>query len=122
LHIPLPVTDLRHLPEQIRESEAQRLLAGEIQRPFDLAHGPLLRTALLRLDTHEYVLILCMHHIVSDEWSIGVLYQELGALYDAALRERPANLPHLPIQYADYAVWQRQRLQGPLLERQLAYW
>ncbi len=125
LHIPLPVTDLRHLPEATREAEALRLTNQEIERPFDLAQGPLLRTMLLRLDAHEHILVLTMHHIVSDAWSMDVLFRELTTLY-AAFRSGQsalsAALSALPIQYVDFAVWQRQWLQGAALERQLAYW
>ena len=122
LALTLPVVDLGNLLETEREAEAQRLTIEEAQRPFDLAQGPLLRTTLLRLDKEEHILLLTMHHIVSDGWSMGVLFRELSALYEAFSAGKPSPLPELPIQYADFAVWQRQWLQGETLEAQLAYW
>jgi amino acid adenylation domain-containing protein len=118
----LPVLDLRTLPQSEREAESLRLATEESRRPFDLAHGPLVRTTLLRLDEADHVFLLTMHHIVCDGWSMGVFSRELAALYTAFARGRPSPLPELPIQYADFAVWQRQRLQGEVLEEQLAYW
>ena len=118
----LPVVDLRALPEQAREEAARRLAAeGEIKL-FDLATGPLLRVTALRLDDQEYVLLMTTHHIVCDGWSSGVLVRELAALYAAFRAGEPSPLPPLPVQYADYAVWQRRLLEGPLKEKQLAYW
>ncbi|WP_375772564.1 non-ribosomal peptide synthase/polyketide synthase [Archangium gephyra] len=118
----LPVTDLTVLPVTQREAEAWRLATEEAQRPFDLERGPLLRARLLKLDDQEHVLALNMHHIVSDGWSMGVLVREAGLLYAAYSQNQPSPLPELPVQYADYAVWQRQWLQGEELERQLSYW
>src|SRR6185369_8692340 len=89
---------------------------------FDLTRGPLLRVTLMKLDDEEHLLVLTMHHIVSDGWSMGVLIGEFVQLYEAFVAERPSPLPDLPIQYADYAYWQRQWLQGDVLETQLAYW
>ncbi|WP_164002735.1 non-ribosomal peptide synthetase, partial [Pyxidicoccus caerfyrddinensis] len=120
--VPLDVVDLRHLPEDAREAEARRLATAEALRPFHLSTGPLLRASLLRLKAHEHVLLVTMHHIVSDGWSLGVLVRELVALYGAFSSGRPAALPPLPVQYADYAVWQRQWLKGEVLERQLGWW
>ena len=122
MSLTLPVEDLQELPEAEREAEAQRLLTEEAQRPFDLEKGPLLRAALLRLDEEEHVLLLTMHHIVSDGWSMGVFNRELAVLYEAFSVGKPSPLPELPIQYADFAVWQREWLQGEVLEEQLAYW
>ncbi|UCF78981.1 MAG: non-ribosomal peptide synthetase, partial [Candidatus Eiseniibacteriota bacterium] len=122
LTLTLPVVDLRNLSETEREAEAQRLTIEETQRPFDLARGPLLRATLLRLDEEGHVLLLTMHHIVSDEWSMEILFRELSALYEAFSRGKPSPLPELPIQYADFAVWQRQWLQGSGLEAQLPFW
>src|SRR5207253_1839786 len=93
-----------------------------LQQRFDLAHDRLLRVALLRLAADQHVLVLAMHHIVSDGWSIGVLVREVEALYAAFAQGRPSPLPELPVQYADYAVWQRRWLADGALERQLAYW
>jgi amino acid adenylation domain-containing protein len=114
--------DLLSSPKGEREAEAKRLAIAEVRRPFDLARGPLLRVTLLRLDEDEYVLVLTMHHIVSDGWSMGVLVREVVTLYDAFLNDKPSPLPELPIQYADYACWQREWLQGEILEKQLGYW
>ncbi|HEX7243518.1 MAG TPA: condensation domain-containing protein, partial [Longimicrobiaceae bacterium] len=104
-----------------REAEVQRRVHAEATRPFDLA-GPLFRARLLRVGPEEHVLLLCVHHIVSDGWSMEVLVRELDALYTAFLRGEPSPLPGLPLQYADFAVWQRERLRGPGLEAHLAFW
>jgi amino acid adenylation domain-containing protein len=122
LEVLLPVMDLRPLPATDRETEARRLAAEEAERPFDLAQGPLLRTTLLRLDEQENLLLVTMHHIISDGWSQRVFLRELTTLYAAFLTEKASPLEELPIQYADYAVWQRQWLQGEVLHTQLAYW
>jgi hypothetical protein len=98
------------------------LINEEANRPFDLARGPLLRATLLRVDENEYAALFTMHHIVSDGWSMGVLVREIAALYEAYSSGQGSSLPLLPIQYADFAVWQRQWLQGEVLEQQLAYW
>src|SRR6185503_1558579 len=90
--------------------------------PFDLQRGPLLRVQLLQLSEDEHVLLVTMHHIVSDGWSMGVLVREVAALYTAFSSGQPAALEELPIQYADYAVWQREWLREEVLERQLSYW
>ncbi|MEG4629128.1 amino acid adenylation domain-containing protein [Microcoleus sp. AR_TQ3_B6] len=121
-HLPINVVDLRNLPKEFRQTEANRLTAQEAQRSFNLSEDLLLRVTLLQLDDAEYLLMLNMHHIVSDGWSIGVLIQELGALYTAFAREKPSPLPALSVQYADFAKWQREWLQGEVLETQLAYW
>ncbi|WP_414574316.1 condensation domain-containing protein, partial [Nostoc sp. CCY 9925] len=105
-----------------REAETMRLASEEAQRPFDLSQGPLLRATLLRLDEKENVLLLTMHHIVSDGWSTGVLVREIAVLYEAFSAGKLSPLPELPIQYTDFAYWQRQWLQGEVLETQLAYW
>jgi amino acid adenylation domain-containing protein len=120
LTLDLPVVDLRPLPYP--QDVEQRILARETRRPFDLLHGPLLRALLLRLGDEEHRLTLCLHHVASDAWSMDVLGRELAALYEASCTGRPAALPELPIQYADYALWQRDRLQGEVLEQQLQYW
>ncbi len=124
--LPLPLVDLSDLAEAPREAEVRRLAGREIGRPFDLARGPLLRTTLLRCAAEEHVLFLNMHHIVSDGWSLGVLVRELVALYggfiDPGGGTGEAALPELPVQYADFAVWQRAWLEGEELERQQAYW
>jgi amino acid adenylation domain-containing protein len=120
--VPLPLVDLASLPHGERTAEARRLAAAEARRTFDLTRGPLLRAALLRLAAEEHVLLLTLHHIVSDGWSMGVLAREVAALYDAFAAGRAAELPELPVQYADYAAWQRAWLAGDVLATQLAYW
>jgi amino acid adenylation domain-containing protein len=104
------------------EAAALGVAAQEVRQTFDLEHGPLLRTTLLRLNDDDHLLLVTIHHIVSDGWSMGVLIQELLALYSAFSSGEAPALPELPIQYADFAVWQRQWLQGPLLEKLLSYW
>jgi surfactin family lipopeptide synthetase A len=120
--VALPVADLQNYPESEREARAARLVGEEARRPFDLARGPLLRCLLWRLATEDHILLLTMHHIVSDGWSMGVLYRELSALYETFRQGKAPSLPELPIQYADFAVWQREWLRGEVLERQLSYW
>ena len=122
LGLPLPVVNLAEMDDAEREAEAKRLTAEEARKPFDLAAGPLLRTTLLRLGTQEHILLFTMHHIISDGWSLGVMMEEVAKLYNAYAAGLPSPLPPLPIQYADYAVWQREWLQGEVLEEQLAYW
>jgi len=118
----LPVEDLSHLSEANREAAARRRAGEEARRAFDLSTGPLFRAGLLRLGEEDHVLLLSMHHIVSDGWSMGVLYREFSALYGAYREGRESPLPELGVQYADYAVWQREQLEGEVLERQLSYW
>jgi amino acid adenylation domain-containing protein len=122
LAMTLPVVDLQELPEADRRVEAQRLTTEEIQKPFDLTTGPLVRCTLLRLDDKDHVTLLTMHHIVSDAWSMGIFLQEIAVLWHAYATGNPSPLLELPIQYADFAVWQREWLQGETLETQLAYW
>ncbi|RKG63993.1 amino acid adenylation domain-containing protein, partial [Corallococcus sp. CA054B] len=118
----LPVEDLSGLEESAREAETLRLATREARQPFHLVHGPLLRTALLRLEEETHVLLVTMHHIVSDGWSMGVLVKELATSYAAFSAGREPSLAPLPVQYADFALWQRQWLQGETLESQLGYW
>jgi len=122
LTLTVPLVDLQGLPADQREAEAMRLAAEEADEPFDLAHGPLLRARLLKLADEHHILLLTMHHIVSDGWSMAVLFRDLSELYTAIREGRPHKLPGLPIQYADYALWQREWLQGDVLQQQLAYW
>jgi pristinamycin I synthase-3/4 len=119
---PLPEVDLGALPVLLREPESRRLAAEEASRPFDLARGPLFRAVLLRLAAEEHLLLLDLHHIVSDGWSMGVLVREISVLYTAALRGEPAPLPELPLQYADFAVGQREWLRGEALAEQIGFW
>lgn len=121
LSVSLPKIDLQHLPQNERVAAAQELIEQEMQQPFNLAQGPLLRVTLLQLSQVEYVLVINLHHIVFDEWSIAILIRELGLLYTALCAGKP-SLPELPIQYADFAHWQREWLQKDVLESQLSYW
>jgi amino acid adenylation domain-containing protein len=119
---PFPVVDLAGLPAGPRNAESARLAQEEARRPFDLSRGPLLRETLVCLGSEEHRLLLTFHHVASDGWSLGVLLDELGALYRAGLAGRPSPLPELPVQYADFALWQRRWLDGDVLAAQLAYW
>ncbi|MGA2078247.1 MAG: amino acid adenylation domain-containing protein, partial [Terriglobia bacterium] len=118
----LRIDDLQGLPELQRSSEAQSRIVEEVRLPFDLVSGPLLRARLLRLKEQEHILILIIHHIVCDGWSFRILFDELAALYQARFAVLLNPLPELPIQYADFAYWQGQRLQEDLIEPQLSYW
>jgi len=122
LHIALPVMDLTSIPADHREEEARRIVQNECDKPFDLAKDPPLRALLLKLDEREHILFLNSHHISSDGWSNGVFMRDLAVFYAAALERTPPALPDLVIQYADYAVWQRNWLRGEVLDRQLKYW
>ena len=122
LPLRLSCIDLESFPAVDREAEAGRLACEEARRPFDLARGPLLRATLLRLGPQEHVALVVMHHIVSDGWSLGVFLKELATLYGSYAAGMPSPLAEPPVQYADYAAWQRRRLNGPALERLLAYW
>jgi amino acid adenylation domain-containing protein len=118
----LPLVDLAGLPASARESEAARLAADDARRPFDLAHGPLLRTALVRLAAAEHLLLATFHHIVTDGWSNEVFTRELLALHEAFAAGRPSPLPPLPAQYPDFAVWQQRWLTGDTVENLVATW
>lgn len=118
----LQVLDLQQLAKTEREEKLKQLAAEEASKPFDLTKGPLLRASLLQLDAEEYVLLLTLHHIIFDGWSIGVFLQELAALYEAFSIGKPSPLPELSIQYADFAIWQREWLAGDRLQTQLNYW
>jgi NRPS condensation-like uncharacterized protein len=120
--LPLPVESLEHLPAGEREAEARRLHLLETQRPFVLSRAPLLRIRLWRLEERVHVLSLNLHHIVWDGWSAGIFINEISALYKAFVLDQPSPLPELPIQYADFAIWELERLQGPVLEERLRYW
>jgi amino acid adenylation domain-containing protein len=118
----LPVEDLSHLPPVERDGEVHRLSDEEAQRVFDLTSDLMLRARLLRLAVDEHVLLVTMHHISSDGWSLGIFARELSALYTAYRQGLPSPLEELPVQYADYALWQRQWLRAEVLEGQLSYW
>ncbi|HET9117949.1 MAG TPA: amino acid adenylation domain-containing protein, partial [Pseudonocardiaceae bacterium] len=120
--VPVPVLDLSDLAEPERSAELDRMLAAESDQPFDLSHGPLMRVRLVRLAARDHALVLVVHHIITDGWSMGVLIDELGVFYQAAVRHEVADLAPLPVHYADFAAWQRAALPGPALEKDLAYW
>jgi amino acid adenylation domain-containing protein len=122
LELKLLFVDLQNLPFDEREVEAQRLATNEAQQPFDLEREPLVRVMVLQLGSSEYVFLLIVHHIIFDGWSTDVFYGELAALYEAKCTGKPLILPELPVQYADFAVWQRHWLTGEVLETQLNYW
>jgi amino acid adenylation domain-containing protein len=120
--VDLAVEDLSALAADGADTVLMMRVAEEANRPFDLSRDPLLRVGLFRLATDHHVLMLVMHHVVSDGWSLGVLVREVASLYDAFTREEPSPFPELSVQYADYAVWEREWLRGEALDRQLAYW
>jgi acyl carrier protein len=120
--VALPLIDLSNLRTGAQEIEAYRLAADEAARPFDLASGPLLRVCLARLTEAEHLFLFNLHHVVSDGWSIDIFVREVGALYRAGVAGEPADLPALPVQYADYAVWQRRWLRGDVEQAESAYW
>src|SRR6266566_2940614 len=113
---------LQEIPEDVRKVKLRRLVREDIRRPFDLRHGPLLRATLLKLGEQEHALLLTMHHIISDAWSMELFFHELKTLYVAYASRQSSPLPEVSIQYADYAIWQQEWLQGEVLETQLAYW
>jgi amino acid adenylation domain-containing protein len=120
--IKLGFADLKGLPESEREDEARRLAVVEVRRPFDLGRDYPLRAVLVRIDDDEHWLLLTMHHIVSDGWSLGIFTRELSNIYDALVTNQEISLSELPIQYPDFAEWQREWLQGEVLEEHLDYW
>jgi amino acid adenylation domain-containing protein len=120
--VSVPLVDLQGLSKSEQEAEVKRLAIAESQKPFDLTSDPLLRITLLQLNQTEHVLLLTMHHIISDGWSLDVFVRELATLYGSFLTGKSSPLPPLPIQYPDFASWQRQWLQGKVLQEQLAYW
>src|SRR5438094_1332863 len=119
LELPVPIVDLSSLPEDQRQAEIGKRANEEAQRPFNLTSGPVMRAQILRVQAEDHVLLLTMHHIVSDRWSLGVAAEELAEHYRAFIEHRPSQLAELAIQYADFAVSQRQTLQGELLNGQL---
>lgn len=120
--LPLPMDDLSHLPPNVRDVQACRATQTEAETPFDLAKGPVIRTRLLKLAEQEHILLFTVHHIAADGWSMGVLVQEVAALYTAYSRQLLSPLPEMALQYADFALWQRSVLKGEVLDAQLAYW
>ncbi|HEX7241633.1 MAG TPA: amino acid adenylation domain-containing protein, partial [Longimicrobiaceae bacterium] len=122
IEVPLPVDDLSAVPEAERLDTVRRMLTEESRRPLELATGPVMRARLLRLDEELHALLLTTHHILMDGWSGGLFFYEWAVLYEAFVAGKPSPLPELPVQYADYAVWQREQLSGDRLERHLAFW
>ncbi|HEX6525920.1 MAG TPA: amino acid adenylation domain-containing protein, partial [Streptosporangiaceae bacterium] len=120
--IPLRVLDMSAIPGDLRDAAVERALANELKLPFDLRRGPLTKVTLLRLADNDHILLLCQHHIITDGWSVRVLVDELAELYSASVRGSAAILPELPIQYADFALWQGEQLAGPALDVHLDYW
>lgn len=120
MDVPLPITDLAGRPEQ--ESAIQRLILEDSNRPFDLAAGPVIRTELIRVDDEDHVLLFDIHHIANDAWSVGIFLRELSALYDAAVGGGAIALAELPVQYADYSLWQREQVQTPATQNLLSFW
>src|SRR5260221_2415479 len=122
LPVELPVVDLSGCHESQREDKLHRMLEAESRRGFDLSRGPLLRVTLFQMAETDHVLLLVMHHIISDTWSLYVFFRELGAYYGAFRENRGVFMPELPVQYADFAVWQRGQMTGDAMEKQLAFW
>lgn len=127
IKISIPIIDLRQLPEAERDRHSRQLINQKSQLPFNLATGPLINFLILQLDETAYILLINLHHIVADDWSLGVLMREFKLIYSAFVEQKPSPLPELLLQYADFAEWQRQWLQGTgnetaPLQTQLAYW
>ncbi|NJO27407.1 MAG: amino acid adenylation domain-containing protein [Richelia sp. SL_2_1] len=120
--IRLSILDISSLNAFQKEAEIKHTITQEAQQPFDISSDSLLRVKLLRLDEQEHIVLLTMHHIVSDGWSVGILVQEFSSLYSNFSNEKPISYPELPVQYVDFAAWQRQWLQGEVLETQISYW
>ncbi|HEX8091098.1 MAG TPA: amino acid adenylation domain-containing protein, partial [Blastocatellia bacterium] len=122
LELSLPLIDLRSIGSAERDGHILRLATEQARRPFDLERGPLLRLILAQVEDEAYVLFITMHHIISDGWSLNLITEEIAAIYEAYREGRPAPLPPLPVQYADFAIWERERMQGELMKAQMEYW
>ncbi|KAA3617202.1 MAG: amino acid adenylation domain-containing protein [Calditrichaeota bacterium] len=122
MEIPLKIIDISNLPDNERDSESLRLANNEARTPFDLKTGPLFRSTLIKLRDKDFVMLVTMHHIISDGWSIGVFMREISVIYSAFSEDKDCPLPDLPIQYADFSSWQREWLSGEVLDKQLNYW
>ena len=122
MQVEIPVIDLTNTPERQREAEGLRVISEEGKKPFDLRNGPLLRSLLVRLAPEQHIFLLVLHHIIIDGWSISILFRELTGCYASLFRGQPISLPEIPVQYAEYAQWQREYMSGEILDRQLEYW
>ena len=120
--ITIPVVDLRSMNDSERNEKIRQLVKANARQPFDLINGPLLRVLAIKQGERDHILSACMHHIVSDQWSSGVLLREFAAIYNALSADTDIPLPDLPAQYADYSMWQRDWLKGDILQAKLAYW
>ncbi|MBT5466724.1 MAG: amino acid adenylation domain-containing protein, partial [Candidatus Marinimicrobia bacterium] len=118
----MSINDLQHVSEEEKLAEVHKIANEEFQLPFDLANGPLIRFTLLKSGVEDHVLLITMHHIISDAWSIGILFRELTTLYQTFSEERPSPLPELKIQYPDFSIWQCREMNGSLFEKNLGYW
>ena len=121
-HVPIEKVDLRNVPQEFREENLRRLADLHIQKPFDLAHGPLFRVVLYLMEEQQHVLCVAVHHIIYDAWSGPLYIRELNILYNAFMSGKASPLPELPVQYADVAVWEREWLRDEVLERHIQYW
>jgi amino acid adenylation domain-containing protein len=122
VELQLPIIDISHLPDAVREREAQRLAREEGHKSFNLTSGPLFRAVLVRLSSAVHVLVLVMHHIITDGWSMAILFEEIGQIYAELTYARPARLPPISIQYSDFALWQREHFTTKTLHREMTYW
>jgi amino acid adenylation domain-containing protein len=122
VEVAIPVVNVADLPEKDREPEALRIASEEGKKPFDLTRGPLLRALLVQLSPEKNLLVLAMHHIITDGWSISILFREIARSYEAAIESKDPHLPELPLQYVEYAQWQRKYIAGEVLDTQVKYW
>jgi amino acid adenylation domain-containing protein len=122
LHLPIRIEDISAVPSDQREAEMTRLVQEAVNRPFDLTRGPLIRMMVIKMADDEHVMAITYHHIIYDGWSAAVFFKELNAFYTAYLNAQPAQVPELSVQYADYAAWQKEWLQGEALDQEMAFW
>ena len=120
--IQVPIVDVTHLPQREAQPAALRIAGEEGKKPFDLTKGPLFRALLVRLSRDQYLLVLAMHHIVTDGWSISILFRELARCYEGSVNQKEPELPELPLQYVEYAQWQREYVSAEVLANQVEYW
>src|SRR6202021_2362234 len=120
--VQIPIINLTNCPESERKREALRIASEEGKKPFDLTRGPLFRSVLVQLGNNQYIMVLVMHHIITDGWSISILFRELARCYEDFVNGKESQLPELPVQYVEYAQWQREYISGDVLERQVKYW